>query len=167
MKKWIAAFLVLGMFVALGGPADAKKKKKGPKPYVSEEATINVGHPVFHGQSGTVVGVTAQEFLNSCSIPQSNGLDAVVFEIPADYASLSSASIEAVGNEGTQFPYDLDLLLYDSNCAETGAFLGENAGGETGVITQPTAYALVYKYADPFDPVSVHIELKPYKAVTY
>ena len=88
-KKFIAAFLVLGLLVAFSGPAVAKKKK-GPKPYTSEEATINVGHPVFYANSGTLLSATAQEFLNTCAIPQSNGVDAYVYEIPADYAKLSA-----------------------------------------------------------------------------
>ena len=99
-KKIISAFLVLGLLVAFSGPAVAKKKK-GPKPYTSEEATINVGHPVFYGNSGTLLSATAQEFLNTCAIPQSNGVDAFVYEIPANYAKLSSAAIQAFGSEGS------------------------------------------------------------------
>ena len=162
-KKVIAAILVLGLFVAFSGPAVAKKKK-GPKPYTSEEATINVGHPFLVGYTGTLVGVTPQEFLNTCAIPQSNGFDAYVFEIPADYASLSSASILAVGSYGAQVPYDLDLFLFDSNCASTGMFQATGTD-ESGVITSPTAFALVHNYTG--DPVSVHIELKPLKPLKY
>jgi extracellular elastinolytic metalloproteinase len=155
MKKFIAAFLVLGMFVALAGPAEAKKKK-GPKPYVSEEGTINVGHPVFYGNSGTVLAVTAQEFLNSCSIPQSNGLDAYVFEVPADWQK-ATGSIQAFGSEGTQVAYDLDMFLYDSSCTQLGVFNSTNAD-ELGVLSKGTAFVLLYNYTG--DPVSVHYELK-------
>jgi hypothetical protein len=158
-KKIISAFLVLGLLVAFSGPAVAKKKK-GPKPYTSEEATINVGHPVFYGNSGTLLSATAQEFLNSCAIPQSNGVDAYVYEIPADYAKLSSAAIQAFGSEGSQVAYDLDLFLYDSSCANVGVF-NSTSVDESGVITVPTAFVLLYNYTG--DPVSVHFELKPLK----
>jgi hypothetical protein len=161
-KKLIACFLVLGLLAAFTGPATAKKKKKkkGPKPYTSEEATINVGHPVFYSTAGTPLSLTAQEFINSCAIPQSNGVDAYIYEIPADYQNIVAA-IQAFGSEGTQLGYDLDLFLYDSSCAQLGVFNSTSAD-EGGVTTKGTAYALVYNYTG--DPVTVHIELKPYKA---
>ena len=158
-KKLIAAFLVLGLLVAFSGPAAAKKKKKGPKPYTSEEATINVGHPVFYGQSGTVLSLTAQEFLNSCAIPQSNGLDAYIYEVPADYQNIT-ASIQAFGSEGTQYPYDLDIFLFDENCGQVGVF-NSTSTDEGGILTKGTAFVLLYNYTG--DPVTVHYELKPVK----
>ena len=158
-KKFIALFLVLGLLVAFSGPAAAKKKKKGPKPYTSEEATINVGHPVFYSTTGTPVSLTAQEFINSCAMPQSNGVDAYVYEVPADYQNIT-ASIQAFGSEGTQYPYDLDIFLYDANCAQVGVF---NSGSvdEAGVTPKGTAFVLLYNYTG--DPVTVHYELKPIK----
>jgi len=157
-KKFIAAFLVLGLLVAFSGPAVAKKKK-GPKPFTSEEATINVGHPVFYSTAGTPASFTAQEFLNSCAIPQSNGADAYVYEVPADYQNIT-ASIQAFGSEGTQVAYDLDIFLYDASCAQVGVFNSTSAD-EGGVTPKGTAFVLLYNYTG--DPVTVHYELKPIK----
>ena len=158
-KKLIAALLVLGLLVAFAGPAAAKKKKKGPKPYTSEEATINVGHPVFYDASGTILSVTAQEFMNSCAIPQSNGLDAYVYEVPAEYQN-TTASIQAFGSEGTQVAYDLDIFLFDSSCSQVGVFNSSSAD-EGGIMDKGTTYVLIYNYTG--DPVTVHYELKPAK----
>ena len=158
-KKLIAAFLVLGLLVAFSGPATAKKKKKGPKPYTSEEATINIGHPVFYGQAGTPLSLTAQDFLNSCAIPGSNGLDAYVYEVPADYQKIT-ASIQAFGSEGSQVAYDLDIFLYDSSCTQVGVYNSTSAD-EGGVAPKGTAFVLLYNYTG--DPVTVHYELKPIK----
>ena len=162
-KKLIACFLVLGLLAAFTGPAAAKKKKKGPKPYVSEEATINVGHPVFYSTTQTPVSLTAQEFINSCAIPQSNGVDAYVYEVPADYQN-TVAAIQAFGSEGPQVAYDLDIFLYDASCAQVGVFNSTNPD-ETGVTVKGTAYVLLYNYTG--DPVNVHYEMKPYKAPSF
>jgi hypothetical protein len=158
-KKLIAAFLVLGLLVAFSAPAAAKKKKKGPKPYTSEEATINVGHTVLYSQSGTLLSATAQEFLNSCAIPQSNGLDAYVYEAPAEYQN-TTASIQAFGGPGTQVAYDLDIFLFDSSCSQLAVF-NSTSVDEGGILPKGTAYVLIYNYLG--DPVTVHYELKPVK----
>jgi len=158
MKRMVSALLIVGLLASFAAPAAAKKKKKGPKPYKSEEGTIAVGHPVFFSASGDVLSVTAQEFQNSCALPQSNGVDAYVYEIPADYQSIE-ASIQAFGG-GSQVPHDLDIFLYDAECSMAGVFNSTNPD-ETGFVQKGTAYALLYNYAG--DPVTVHIELKPLK----
>ena len=79
-KNILVAILLLGLLAALSAPASAGKKKL--KPYKSETITIAAGHPAFYSTSGTLLTVTAQEFLQTCAIPSSNGLDAYVFEVP-------------------------------------------------------------------------------------
>lgn len=160
-RKLLIIGLVLAIAAALGAPASAakKKKKKGPKPYKSEEVTIEFGHPVFNGASGTVVAVTAQEFIQTCSIPSSNGLDAYVWEVPEDYLG-RIAAISAVGQKnaaGDVLPYDLDIYTFDENCEPVLAF---NAAGtdESGTLTPETAYILIHNYVG--DPVTLHYELK-------
>lgn len=155
-KNLIIAVLLLGLVAALSGPATAKKKKKKVKPYKSDTVSIAAAHPVFNSASGTVVSVTGQEFLQSCSIPSTNGVDAYVFAIPKPYRKLV-ASIEAIGVTDSPVPYDLDIYLYDKKCNQVGM---SNAAGEDefGVIGKGTAYALVHIYTGP--PMDTFIKLK-------
>lgn len=160
-RKLLIIGLVLAIAAALGAPAASagKKKKKGPKPYKSEEVTVEVGHPMFFGQSGTLLGITPQEFINSCAIPSTNGLDAYVFEVPKDYLG-KPAMIAAVGQPnaaGSALPYDLDIYLFNDACEPILPF---NAAGtdESGILTPDTAYLVVHNYTG--DPVTFHIELE-------
>ncbi|MDQ3956825.1 MAG: hypothetical protein M3273_00730 [Actinomycetota bacterium] len=159
MLKKILVSLVAASLVAapVGASALAKGKKKGPKPWVSPTVTIQIGHPAAHSQSGTLLTVTAQEFIRRCALPASNGVDAYVFAVPDDYKGLE-ASVKAIGTGGTVQERDLDLYLYDASCTETVYY---NAVGtdEFGVLTADTEYILLHNYLG--DPVTAHIELTP------
>ncbi len=157
-KKLLIVGLVLALAAALTAPAAAgKKKKKGPKPYTSEEVTVQIGHPVFNGASGSVVGVTPQEFLQTCSLPSTNGLDAYVFEVPKPYQKIQ-ASIDATGS-AQGIDHDIDIYLFDSSCAPVGTF---NAAGtdESGVLSAGTAFILLHNYIG--GPTTMQFTLKPY-----
>ena len=136
--------------------AFAGKKKKAPKPYKSEAVTIAVAHPIFHGQTGEVNGITANEFEQNCAVPTTQGLDAHVFEVPAEYQKLQ-AGVKAIGAPGGAAGYDLDLVFYDANCAVTFTSLAEGTD-ETGFMPAGTAWILMYNYlGDPN--TSAHIEI--------
>jgi hypothetical protein len=154
MIATVAASLVAAPF---GAGALAKGKKKGPKPYVSPEIAIRTGHPAFHSASGTLLTVTAQEFIRRCAVPASNGADAAVYEVPAAYKGLV-APIKAIGTGSSVQPHDLDIYLFDDTCTETGYY---NAVGtdELGYITADTAFILLHNYAP--GPVTAHFELSP------
>lgn len=156
-KKLLIVGLVLALAAALTAPAAAGKKKKGPKPYTSEEVTVQIGHPVFNGASGTVVGVTPQEFIQTCALPSTNGLDAYVFEVPKAYQKIQAA-IDATGS-AQGIDHDIDIYLFDSSCAPAGAF---NAVGtdESGVLSAGTAYILLHNYTG--GPTTMQFTLKPY-----
>ena len=158
-KKLLIVGLVLSLAAAFAAPASAKKK--GPKPFKSETITVDVGHPVLNSQSGTVVGVTPQEFINTCALPTTNGLDAAVFEVPADYQSITSL-IEAtgVGTTDTAVPADVDIYLFDESCVANGKF---NAAGtsESGVLAAGTAFVLLHNYTG--GPTDLQFTLKPVK----
>lgn len=160
MFKKVVVMLAAAALVAapVGTGALAAKKKKGPKPYVSPEITIRTGHPAAHSQSGTLLTVTAQEFIRTCSLPASNGVDAAVYEVPADYEGLT-ASIKALG-AGAAAPYDLDLYLYDDSCTEVAVYNPTNTD-EVGILTPDTAFILVHNYQP--GPVTAHIELRASK----
>lgn len=159
LKKTLVALVAASLVAApAGAGALAKGKKKGPKPYVSADVAIQSGHPAFHSQSGTLLTITAQEFIRTCSVPSSNGVDAAVFEVPADYKGIT-ASIKAIG-AGAPAPYDLDLYLYDESCAEVGVY-NPTGTDEVGILTPDTAFVLVHNY-EP-GPVTTHIELAPTK----
>lgn len=159
-KKLLILGLVLAVAAALAAPASAGKKK-GPKPYKSEVVTVQLGHPVFNGQSGTVVGITPQEFINTCALPTTNGVDAYVFEVPKDYQKITS-SIEAtgVGVTDAAAPADVDIYLFDSSCADHGKF---NSAGtsESGVLMAGTAYIVLHNYTG--GPTDLQFTLKPVK----
>lgn len=157
MPKKTLVTLVAAMLVAapVGTGALAAKKKKGPKPYVSEEITIQTGHPAAHSQSGTLLTVTAQEFIRTCAVPSTNGVDAAVYEVPADYKGLT-ASIKAIGSAPGPAGYDLDLYLFDDACTEVGVYNPTNTD-EVGILTPETAFILVHQYQP--GPVTAHIEL--------
>ena len=155
MKKIIAFALMLAI-VAAPSAAVAGKKKKSPKPYTSETVSIQTGHPVFNGNSESIVGLTAQEFMATCALPVSNGFDAYVFEVPADYQKID-AELEAVG-AGNVYTYDVDVYTFDSSCAITSA---QNSPGtdQSGYLAKGTAFVLVHNY-EP-GPLDVTLTLKP------
>jgi hypothetical protein len=167
MKKTMALLLALAVIASIAGPAGAgkKKKSKGPKPYKSEEVTIELGHTIQYGNSETVVGVTGQEFINTCAIPSSNGLDAYVWEVPAAYKKVD-ALITAFGSGGTA-GYDLDIVLFDESCAITLASQSTSPD-ETTIMAKGTAFILIYNFGSPSSPVggsdaaTARFELKPY-----
>ncbi len=164
MRKLTVFLLILCLAAIAASPASAAKKKKGPKPYTSEEVSIAAGHAAFYGTSGTLLSVTAQEFINTCAIPGSNGVDAYVFEVPADYQGIDSA-ISAFGS-GSTTGHDLDIYLADESCAITMAWNSTNVD-ETGIVPKGTAYILLHSFgtgASPAgggDTVTAHFELKP------
>jgi hypothetical protein len=161
-KNVIVAILLLGLLAALAGPATgARRKKKRIKPYKSETVTIQAGHPVFHGNSGTVLSATGQEFLQNCALPQSNGVDAWVYAVPKAYTKILAA-VEAKATSTSPVPIDMDLYFYDKGCAEVGFANAEAPGGETGVIPKGTSFVLVHPYTGA--PVDTFITLKPYKS---
>ena len=155
MRKLIAVAAALAIVVA---PSAALAGKKKPKPYQSETVSIAMGHPVFNGNSGgNIVALTAQEFMARCEIPASNGFDAYVFEVPADYQKIE-AELEVTGAPGLPYAYDVDVYTFDSSCAITSA---QNSPGtdQSGYLFKGTSFVLVHNY-EP-GPIDVQLTLKP------
>ena len=156
MKKIVVCLLALALIAGSQGAWAAKRKK--PKPYKSEQVTLAVPHPVAYSSTGSVNGITAKEFENTCALPSTNGLDAYVFEVPPAFAKYD-ATVEAIGEGAAPTGYDLDIYLYDASCKVTLAF---NATGtdETGVLPKGTAFVLIHNYlGDPALPAHIEISV--------
>ncbi len=155
----VKRLLVLSLVAVLlipGANAVAGKKKK-PKAYKSDEVTVAIPHPIFHTATEDAVNVTIQEFKNRCALPASQGLDAHVFEVPADYQKIDAATV-AKGAGGT---YDLDMLYFDESCAIVGVSQAVGTD-EAGFMPAGTTWIALYNYlGDPN--VAAHIELAPIK----
>ena len=167
MRRILALLMIIAVAASAAGPASAAKKKPtGPKPYKSEEVTLQYGHTVQYGNTQTVVGVTPQEFINTCALPSTNGLDAYVWEVPEAYKNIDAA-ITAFGSGGT-LGYDLDIFLFDEHCAIT--FASESTiPDESTVVPKGTAYILIHNFGWPSSPygggsdaVTAYFELKPH-----
>jgi hypothetical protein len=163
VKRTLALALML-LLALMVHPAIAGKKKPKLKPYKSEDATIAVAHPLFYGQTGSINSVTAKEFESTCAIPASNGVDAFVFEVPADYQKTTAAA-KAVGAASTPAGYDLDMYFYDKDCAVKGQSNSEGTD-EIGVMPAGIAWVLVDNYlGEPG--VTFHVELAPYTPISF
>lgn len=159
MRRALVLLLIAALLLPTGALAGKKKKgNKKPKPWTSEEGTIEVAHPVLYSTSGDILSVTVQEFKNSCAIPSSQGVDAYLFEVPVPYQKLE-ATASAIGSSVGAGGYDLDMFFFDANCEIT--FVSQASGtDEVTVMPKGTAWIAVANYlADPN--TSVHVELEP------
>lgn len=157
MRRLVVLVLCLALVAA---PVSAKgKKKKGPKPWSSPEVAVLVPHPVLYNTTGELLGVTMQEFLNSCAIPTTNSLDAYVFEMPAEYKGYE-AGVKTVSNlGGAGVPPDLDIWIFDDACELQVGF--QSAGvDESGTVFKDTAWIVVTNYLGHANQM-FHIELTP------
>jgi hypothetical protein len=116
-------------------PADAKKRKKKPVTF-STDGSFAVANPATLENSG----VTQNEFMATCAIPASQGLDGYVVELPAKVTKVSS-EVTVAGGDATGI-YDLDMYFYNADCAPTGA--ASSAGSdEVGAMPAGTKYVVV------------------------
>jgi extracellular elastinolytic metalloproteinase len=158
MKRSILILLILALLLPVGSAVAKKKGKKAPKPWTSEEGTIAVAHPVFYTTAGEIVSLTMQELQNGCTMPASQGFDAFIVEVPAEYQKIE-ATATAAGSSTGAGGYDLDVFFFDSNCEVFAA--SQNSGtDEVAFMPAGTSWIGVGNYlADPN--VSVQVELKP------
>ena len=150
MRRTLLVVLVLGLLAgALSMTAEAKKRKPKPrlKPYVTA-GSIAIGHPA-NFEAG--VGIVRSELTETCAIPQSQGTDGYVVEIPATHMK-KAATVLAAGSSVTG-GYDLDMFFYDASCADVGqaADIGTD---QTGTMPAGTKYVLV----NSWEPAGVGID---------
>ncbi|MDQ4124567.1 MAG: hypothetical protein M3134_03060 [Actinomycetota bacterium] len=131
----LTACLLLGGAAA---PATAKKKKPR-KPPVTFEATgtLALGHP---GDVANGVNATRALFLESCSVPPTQGTDGYVIELPAKVTAVVTNVTISGSSQGDV--HDLDISFYDESCGSLGSLATENAE-EFGLMPVGTKYVLV------------------------
>ena len=151
LRRVLTVLLVLALVASLGVPAMAGKKKK-PKPFTSEDGLIAVPHTLLYATSNEVNSVTANEFENLCQVPVTNGLDAYVWEVPADYQNIES-TIKAAS---TASAYDLYVFFYKEDCTLQAYSLQASGSTEliqqapTGLMPAGTHYVLMANFlGDP------------------
>lgn len=140
----LAAFLVLGMIGAPAATAKKKKKKKVKAPVTQtitfeQEGTIRAPAPT----SLAYFGVTDGEFLvahNCAEMPATQGHDAYIVEIPAEYQTGSGTL--AIEGSDTTGAHDFDIYLYDAGCSLMEPYITEGAN-PSGPILPGAKWAVV------------------------
>ena len=140
MRRFIVLALIAGLLGgALVGPAEAKKKKPKPVKFSATGSLVTSNPTTFDAETG----VTRTEFENSCSVPQSQGLDGYVIELPAN-VSKKNANVTLSGT-GQGIVVDLDMYFFSATCDSTGAISTE-APSESGLMAAGTKFVLVSAY---------------------
>jgi putative nucleotidyltransferase with HDIG domain len=127
-----------------GEPQERPEPPPEPKP--SEEPP-----PEDHYASGSIAaatptssvlgGATQREFLTSCGVPTTQGVDGWIFPVPSDTTSVP-AQATISGASGAPIPYNLDAFFYASDCAPLGS-LQSGAPDESGAVPAGTGYVVV------------------------
>lgn len=130
----LAACLLLGAAVA---PATAKKKPRKPSVTFEASGTLALGHP---GDVANGNNVTRQLFLESCSIPPTQGTDGFVIELTDDFLTRPGNVTITATEVGV--PHDVDISFFDEKCASKGA-LATDSTDEFGLMPIGTKYVLV------------------------
>jgi hypothetical protein len=158
-RKMVVPIVVLALVASFGAPAAVAGKKKKPKPYKSEEHALAVAHTMLISSTGERNNVTLREFENRCEIPATQGLDAVVYEVPKEYQSIQSNI--TTGTTATQ-AYDLYFVMYDKDCQYKfvlGAAGSVTQANAEGVMPAGIAWVGIANFAG--EPASVWWEAKP------
>lgn len=141
MRRSLVLALVLTLLGgALVTPAHAQKKKKKPVTF-EESGSFVLGHPATLIGTGIAgAGVTGTEFIGTCGIPASQGLDGYVVEL-SDEISQVPAEVSVSGSDATG-TYDLDMYFFNAECGSVGEQSTENSD-EVGAFAAGTKYVLV------------------------
>ena len=147
----IAATLVLGVLAGPSAFAGKKKKKPATRTVTLEESgSMLVPAPT----SIALFGITEGEFVSTCAMPASQGVDAWVLELPDDFR-LGTAQIEVVGADVTG-AHDIDVYFYDSGCGLMVDYSLTGGPDESGSIAPGAAWVVV----DLFVGANATIDLK-------
>ncbi|MGH3327869.1 MAG: M36 family metallopeptidase, partial [Streptomycetales bacterium] len=118
-----------------------------PDEPVTDSGTIAAGNPA----SGSVSGVTASEFEQTCAAPPgSQGTDGWVTTLPDSFGD-GMHSVQVKGDSAA--PYDLDLYFYDAECNLVGS-AASAAADESGTVPSGAKHVLTQLFLGagvPFD----------------
>ena len=139
MRRALVIALVLSLLGgAMVGAADAKKKKKKAAPITFEASgSFHIGNPTDF-QAGA--GITRNEFLNTCAIPASQGVDGYVIELSEEISKVA-ALVTISGSDATGM-HDLDGYFFSEDCSPLGE-ASTAAADEVGAFPPGTKYVLV------------------------
>lgn len=131
----LLACIVVGTTIL---PVEAKKskKKKAKKPITfSAEGSFALGNP------GDLMGagITRNEFIETCALPASQGVDGHVIEVDGPIADVTSDIF--VSGTGAVEP-DLDMYLYSESCSPMGSY-STASSSEAGVMVPGTRFVVV------------------------
>lgn len=143
MRRALVLVLALSLLTgAMLAPAAAKKKKKKFVPVTFEAsgafALMNPGDYT----NGT--SITKNEFLATCAIPATQGVDGYVIELSEEISKVT-AQVGVTGSDAG-IGHDLDMYFYNADCAQTGSASTETAD-EIGIFTAGTKWVVVTAFA--------------------
>ena len=137
----MAACLLSGAAVGTADAAKKKKKSKKKPPITFEaEGTLAVGNP---GDYMAGAGLTRNEFLGTCAVPASQGLDGHVIELPEEFQNLS-ATVLLQGADAAGL-YDMDMFFFGPDCSPRGEQATTDLD-ELGFMAPDTKYILVSSF---------------------
>ena len=143
MRKVLVLVLACGLLAGamLAPEASAKRKKKKTPPITFEASgSFTLSNP---GDAEAEASVTKNEFLQTCAIPGSQGLDAYVVELSEEISKVS-AQVNLSGSDAAGI-YDLDMYYYGPDCAPTGS-ASTAEPEEVGVFPVGTKWIVVSAY---------------------
>jgi hypothetical protein len=115
---------------------DRPPREEAPPPVTfSATGRIKAGNPLSPSRGG----ITVNEFLLSCGIPASQGIDAWVFRVPSGFPE-GGARVSARG-DASGF-YDLDIRFFSGSCDFLGAVRTERSD-EVGVVPEGARFIVV------------------------
>lgn len=158
MRRAIVLVLALSLLTgAMLAPATAKKKKKKFVPVTFEASgSFTLMNP---GDYTSNTSVTKNEFLATCGIPATQGVDGYVIETSKEISKVT-AQVGVTGSDAG-VGHDLDMYFYDAECVPTGSATTDTAD-ENGIFMAGTKWIVVTAYTGfqlEFDLVATEIKL--------
>lgn len=126
---------LLAGLVAAPVEAKKKKKKKPPATFTAEGSLVAANPLDLMG-----AGITRNAFLETCSIPPTQGTDGYVVEVTGKIGKVQS-DISVKGSDATGGP-DLDMYLYSETCSPMGEYSTASLD-EFGVMLPGTKYVVI------------------------
>ena len=136
-----------------------------PPPEPTEFQTVDVGDGRIEASMplGPLFGITTNEFSITCTEPLTQGLDAHIFELPAE-TQVNGAIAQATG-ETAGIGYDIDLAFFDSDCGflDSAETVEEN---ERAKMPAGTAFVSAHNFFGNDTTVNLSVDVPVTNTVT-